>query len=332
MQSGNNLKQIGLALHNAHDQYGAYPPLHCNLWRAFNQGPPSGDYRGPYLPYDQANAGNIKTTFFYALLPFIEQDNIDKNRKGYGSDTQLMLMGQMANDPTKLPGSTPQKVYQAPGDPSPAKEINWQWPYTASETIFKQSLASYVPNARVFGKNIFNQNSPWNLVWDNQGSGVTKATTIPDGLSNTLAVVEKTMVTGDAVIGYKDWSVYGQTTTNSQPDGVNGWAYTDSPPEAFGMFGFNCKDPTQSWDNTYGQWWQSNCRLVSGDPREYFQPPSRLLARNDQHWANIYPYSTGTTGALNMDGSVRWIRIGISVPTWSALVTPNGGEVYQDDN
>ena len=65
---------------------------------------------------------------------------------------------------------------------------------------------------------------------------------------------------------------------------------------------------------------------------EYFQPPSRLLVKNDQHWANIYPYSSGSTGALMMDGSVRFIRQGISVPTWSALVTPNGGEVFQDDN
>ena len=98
------------------------------------------------------------------------------------------------------------------------------------------------------------------------------------------------------------------------------------------FFGTNCKDPTQTWDNQDGQWWQSNCRLVSGDPNEYFQPPHALLVPASQHWANIYPYSTGTTGALNMDGSVRWIRLGISVQTWSALITPNGGEVFQNDS
>jgi prepilin-type N-terminal cleavage/methylation domain-containing protein len=331
MQSGNNLKQIGLALHNAHDQYGAYPPIMCNMWRSFNQGPPDGTYKGPYLAYDQANAGNIKTTFFYALLPFIEQDNIERNRAGSGSLTSLMLMGQMANDSTKMPGSTPQKTYQAPGDPSIAREVNWQWPYTANEQVFKQSLSSYAPNARVFGKNIFNQNSPWNIVWDNQGSGVCKATTIPDGLSNTLGVVEKRMITGSVVVSFKDWGTFANGSANTN-NGANTWAVTDTQPDGMSFFGTNCDDPTQTWDDQDGQWWQSNCRLVAGDPREYFHPPHSVLVASAQHWSNIYPFSTNTTGSLMMDGSVRWIKVGISVPTWSALVTPNGGEVYQDDN
>jgi prepilin-type N-terminal cleavage/methylation domain-containing protein len=337
MQSGNNLKQIGLALHNAHDQYGAYPPIMCNQWRSFNgqgAGLADGTYKGPYLPYNNATSGSDKTTFFYALLPFIEQDNVQKGLSGY----QNFIMGQMTADPSKMPGSNVIKTYQAPGDPSAAREVNWQWPYTANEQVFKQSLTSYVPNARVFGKNTFGWNTPWNIVWDNQGSGVAKATTIPDGLSNTLAVVEKRMITGDAVVSFKDWSTLGQTGGN---DGANTWGVTDTQPEGMSFFGTNCDDPTQTWDDQDGQWWvgspsigglTGHCRMVTNDPREYFHPPHATLVPTSQHWSNIYPYSTNTTGALNMDGSVRWIRLGISVPTWSALVTPNGGEVYQDDN
>jgi hypothetical protein len=300
-----------------------------NQWKSFNQGSgPPGVYNGPYLPLNQATSGGDKTTFFYCLLPFIEQDVIDRGKNSW---TQFYIMGTMFYDATKMPGSHHIKIYQAPGDPAPAKEINWSWPYTGSGSnqIFKQTLTSYVPNARTFGKNIFNQTSPWHIAWDNQGGGVCKATTIPDGLSNTLGVVEKSMVTGDAVITYKDWGFSGQTNGN---DGVNGWGYTDSPPEAFGFFGTNCNDPTQTWDDNEGQWWPNHCRFGTTDPREYFQPPRTTLVRSSQHWANIYPYSTGSTGALMMDGSVRFIRTGISVPTWSAMVTPNGGEVFQDDN
>jgi prepilin-type N-terminal cleavage/methylation domain-containing protein len=332
MQSGNNLKQIGLALHNSHDTYGAYPPIMCNQWRSFNGAPPDGTYKGPYLPYNQATSGSDKTTFFWALLPFIEQANIQNGLSGYKN----MIMNPMTADPTKQPGSIPQKTYTAPGDPTQGQTVNWQWPYTpTAEQVFQQTLSSYVPNARVFGKNILGLNSPWNIVWDNQGSGVAKATTISDGLSNTLAVVEKRSLTGNGITHYKDWTSYMGSTGSTAWDnrsGANTWAVTDTQPDGMSFFGVNCKDPNQTWDNQDGQWWLGSCRFGTTDPNEYFQPPHTLLVPASQHWANIYPYSTGTTGALNMDGSVRWIRLGISVQTWSALITPNGGEVFQNDS
>jgi prepilin-type N-terminal cleavage/methylation domain-containing protein len=325
IQSANNLKQIGIATHTAHDATGVFPPLLVNQWASFNGGTV---YRGPYLPLNQATSGGDKTTFFYCLLPYLEQGNLPANLNGW---TNYYIMAQMKNDPNTMIGSTHVKVYQAPYDPSPYKEINWSWPYTGtgSNQIFKQSLTSYVPNARVFGTTSpSGGRSPWNYVWDNGGAGTANITSITDGTSNTLFVIEKQMVTGASVITYKDWGF--SRAPNSGNGGVNGWAYTDTPPETFGFFGFNCNDPSQSWDDAEGQWWLGSCRFGNSQ-FEYYQPPVSRRAPNLQHWANIYPISGSGSMALMGDGSVRTIRLGVSVQSWSAAVTPNGGEAVNLD-
>jgi prepilin-type N-terminal cleavage/methylation domain-containing protein len=74
--SANNLKQIGIAMHSAHDQMKEFPPLCINQWSSYfdvNAGDQAVHYNGPYLPDNQATAGSDKTTFFYCLLPYLEQ-------------------------------------------------------------------------------------------------------------------------------------------------------------------------------------------------------------------------------------------------------------------
>ena len=111
-QCSNNLKQMGLAIHNCQDAQGRLPPL-------------SGPFRGP-----QSN-GNV----FYWLLPYIEQDNVFKLHPDFfswreGNET----------DPGPIV-SQPIKVYACPSDPNygtgQAWGGGWSWgTYAANYQVF----------------------------------------------------------------------------------------------------------------------------------------------------------------------------------------------------
>jgi len=327
--SANNLKQIGLAMHNAHDALGILPPISVNQWASYNNGPPGQvHYTGVYLPDNPSTAGSDKTTFFYCLLPYLEQAGLHDSINGYA----FYLHDTVKGDATKMVGSAKLKVLVAPNDPAPYDSIDWSWPYTGNETVYKQTLTSYAPNARVFGLPTGNDGfSVWDVAWNNAGGGKMKLQKIGDGTSNTMAVAEKGMVQGDAVLSYHDWSMVG--TTGPQNDGVGTWASTDIPPEGMAFFGCNCNDPTQSWDDTDGQWWLGNCRMIAGDRNEYFQPPVARVVPTQQNAYNLYPINSGGVQILMCDGSVRMVTTTVSVRAWSAAVTPNGGEsVTLSDN
>jgi prepilin-type N-terminal cleavage/methylation domain-containing protein len=332
IQSSNNLHQIGLALHNSHDSMGVFPPITVNAWRNFNQGGGSTgvDYTGPYLPHNPATAGSDKTTFFYCLLPYLEQQSLHDQTPSWDI---YYIHGQRRDDPTQMVGSATVKGLQAPNDAAPYKQINWSWPYTGYQTpqeqVFTQTLTSYAPNARVFGTRTGQGTmSIWDVAWSNAGGGKMTLTGISDGTSNTIAVIERQMVSGPITIYYKDWSLYNAATNKGAGSyGVSTWAVTDMPPEGVSFFGCNCKDPTATWDAANGQWWLGDCHMIKGDPNEYFQPPVPRVIPSQQNAYNIYPFNSGNLSqVLLCDGSVRRITTSIDVRAWSAAVTPAGGE------
>jgi prepilin-type N-terminal cleavage/methylation domain-containing protein len=317
-QSANNLKQIGLALHSAHDVMKMFPPILVNQWESYNAAG-TVHYKGTYLPDNQATAGSDRTTFFYALLPYLEQKALHDSINGY----QYNMLGQRKDDATKMVGSAQLSVLQAPSDPSPYNQVNWQWPYTnPAELVVTQTLTSYAPNARVFGKfTPAGTMSVWDVSWSNAGGGQLRMTQITDGTSNTLAVVEKQMVTGTGTLSFKDWGTIGDPSFGN---GVNMWCVTDTQPDGVAFFGCNCNDPTQTWDDQQGQWWLGSCKFGTG---EFFQPPVPRPIPSQQNAFNIYPFNSGNfVQAVMCDGSVRSITTSISVPVWSAAVTHNGGE------
>src|SRR5215813_14746494 len=81
VQCENNMKQIGLALHNCHDAYGYFPPA----FGAFPQGSVN----------TFTSASGTAGTWMFFILSFIEQDNLWKasqNAAG-GWDTGVKGVG-----------------------------------------------------------------------------------------------------------------------------------------------------------------------------------------------------------------------------------------------
>jgi prepilin-type N-terminal cleavage/methylation domain-containing protein len=326
ISSANNLKQIGLALHNSHDARGAFPPVIAIGWdNSPANCPTCARYNGPYA---SPNDFNFKINFFYCLLPYIEQQNLYNS----GAWGQNMVLSPTTFDATKLIGSTPIKTLIAPGDPSQANTMTASWSWLNGDQKYQEALTRYVPNARVFGQPMpSGTRAPWEIADNGAGAGRATLTAIPDGTSNTLFVVEKPMVVGDSVLTFDNWNY--SAATDSSRVGTSAWGATDIGHQATAMFGYNCKDPNATWDNETGQWWLGNCKFtVNGIMQEFYQTPRPFRPPSQQGWYNLYAFRPGGLLGLMGDGSVRTVTTTVSLPAWSAAITPDGGEVIGLDS
>jgi prepilin-type N-terminal cleavage/methylation domain-containing protein len=319
--SRNNLKQIGLGYHNAHDTMGALPPMQVNMW--CNVGNCAGQTgAADSVPYASPKDGGAKLTNFFCLLPFIEQQN-RLNDSEWGPYTGI---SRSRSDTTKIIGSDPIKTFIAPLDDSAQKFIKESWGWFNGGTQYNNSLTSYAPNARAFGRG--KSASAWDWAWDlRYSAGSQTLSGITDGTSNTIFVIEKPALVGPNTITHLDYGV--------QPDdgsGASTWATTDTQPQAFAHFGYNCY--WSSWAEG-GYWWSTNgpaglpgcTQTVNGVTAEFFQTPRPRRPRSQQGWYNLYPLSASGYQALMGDGSVRNITPSVDLAAWSAAVTPDGGEV-----
>jgi prepilin-type N-terminal cleavage/methylation domain-containing protein len=254
IQSVNNLKQIGLAIHNYHDANKKLPMA----WI---------DWDSDYNPAWYNKAGSTH----YFILPYIEQDALARIGPPYYF--------------WKVYTNHPVTIYQNPSDAS-----------SPDNGLFNDSgwgdygVTGYAANFQSLG-HFFNDG-------DNK---TMKLTTIPDGLSNTIFMAEKTTVCINPVYN---------NNAEGDPNYYNIWAYGRTAwPEWNPVFAYQVTGPASKFQ---------------------VQPTfAGAGATCDPRFASA-PRAAGILVLLG-DGSVQMLGAGVSPSTWWALCTPNGGEVIGSD-
>jgi len=144
---------------------------------------------------------------------------------------------------------------------------------------------------------------------------------VTDGTSNTAALSEH--VKGD----------FSNTISTELSDTYRPGTYPANADEAYQMcLAVDVRDLTKQGNSNVGAPWMTDNHTATryyhaGPPnsRSCMFPPSRIsTTANSRH-----PGGVNLTFA---DGSVRFVKSSISIPTWRALGTRNGGEVLSSDS
>ncbi|MDB5312457.1 MAG: putative major pilin subunit [Gemmataceae bacterium] len=150
----NNMKQIGIGLHNHHSAYGKFPPL-CRL----------------------NNDGSDRSTVFYYILPYIEQDAVYKlsplrNVRNPSIDNGATAANAYASKPIS--------IYLCPSDGTNQPAAQWTNGWV---------ITNYVANHDAFHNPT---DGGWMSNWDS-GNGSYQASmpaSYQDGTSNTVGIAE----------------------------------------------------------------------------------------------------------------------------------------------
>jgi len=299
-QCDNNLKQIGLAVHNFHDVYNLLPPVEgvSQQWAIANSGG-NNPYGGQYF----SPTGTTGTIYFY-LLPFLEQE--DLYNLGATGGPGLTPPGATPGIAPYGPGSVGNnvgaaviKTFICPSDPSVLNAGIYggcglmQSPYVQRDGY---GACNYAANVEVF-----------------EPRGCTNITAqVPDGASNTVFFAER--------------------FRNCSPDNAHGNGCT-LPAWAWDTL-VNGGDPWSS--PTYGAWndqiWNMNADGAGFDDVNT-QSIGFQVGPSPQA-CNWYVTQGGHTGTMQVglgDGSVRGVSTNVSLATWLNACQPADGNALGSD-
>ncbi len=326
----NNLRQIGLAMHNYISANDVLPPVSVDQeWNSNRQQIPQ-----PHQNWSQ----------HARLLPYMEQqvlyNMINWSFGARGSDGDTVYTYGGSNPPDGASGgadSVPQMTvlttqvaaFLCPSDFHPGSSATF--PVNGvNRLVGSSSYASNIGlNRRLTGWVL---NGP-NYVASNWDPNVNSTTTLAkfqDGTTNTVIFSE--WIKGEAVPtrAAKDGlsEIYNLGgNSNTYPSDLQAAMVCNSVP-------INAHNREPQWK---GEWWAYGGTMIYS----HTQTPNRtnclyhdivLDARATITMLAASSYHPGGVNSLFMDGSVRFIKNGVSYSTWYALATPNGNEAVSSDS
>jgi prepilin-type N-terminal cleavage/methylation domain-containing protein len=301
-QCVNNLKQLGLAMHNYESMHGSLPP--GRIW-APRPGRPATDFPTIF-------SGTPNTPWFVLMLPQFEQQalanafNFDLGSEGFSSDNPLSVAaGYFANSTV---AASKISMFQCPSDTSESFQITpqYQGGLLSGPILTKGNYAVSWGNTN-WRQNAAGTQPYWDSAFGHNGN--VRFANITDGLSNTVFCAE--VLQGDRY-------------------DVRGMMWSTIPGGCSFMTRYT---PNQAKDYlglvTGGDFLNGDIFCVS----EPVQGLPCTSANSDNNaFSGSRSRHAGGVNVLLGDGGVRFIKDSISHPIWIGLNTISNSEVISSDS
>jgi prepilin-type N-terminal cleavage/methylation domain-containing protein/prepilin-type processing-associated H-X9-DG protein len=318
MSCQNNLKQMGIALHDfAGIHNGRLPAAMIHSGRYNN--PSNTPYSGPEVSYKGQPYVVYNHTGFVALLPYIEQSALFQQYNyqyiANGSNPYGLPLGpDPSGNPNRVVGSVPIKTYTCPADENPAPVVVSS---DAAGGFYERGVHGTYPGV-ARSNYLFNTGhyTDYDRDWTNCASwargafgnnGAASITSMRDGTSNTLAI-------GEATQQFHTSTAYGPYWGAGTHTAVHGRILQATPGLVQQIGGTTLNTAIE-----YSGINAPNGQLVNGwtDSRAQYTYAWQFGSKH-----------TGGANFLFCDGSVKLLSNSIDyVTVFQCLATPEGAEV-----
>ena len=316
----NNLKQLGLALHNFAGNYnGRFPAALIHSGRTTAGQANVGFYSGPEVSYKGAPQWlAYNHSGFVALLPYIEQDNIFRQynyqyvgSSSRGNATQPTLGPDPTPNPNRLALQNFVKTFACPAESTPTQlnDAPRGAGFYERDGVYRSSYLFSTGYYTDYDRDYSITGTQYRGAFGNNGAA---SLTMQDGTSNTLCIGESRMEKNNSAYGGyfsgTHTAVHGRILS-TLPGGTNlGNALTYC----------SINGATRVLGDQYG--------IITGVTKPYQPNDYRQYA-----WQFGSKHSGGANFVM-CDGSVRFIRDAIDYEKGlMPLATPDGGDLNTGD-